>query len=113
MEIKHIINREENNGGCIYFYVIDEDKFVAYELSAYILTHLYPSVTLEKKYVDELGACIYMAQFGADFCLEHFSGENVLVDDDCIQVSVACENRVEYKEWINDFIRLANRAVDS
>ena len=67
MGMKHIINREKKNDGCIYFYVIDDETFVAYELSAYILTHLYPSITLENKYVDELGTNIYMAQFGADF----------------------------------------------
>ncbi|MCY1134130.1 hypothetical protein OWT79_11015 [Bacteroides fragilis] len=106
MGIKHIINREKKNDGCIYFYVISDDKFVAYEQSAYILTHLYPSITLENKYVDELGTNIYMAQFGVDLCREHFSGDNVLVGDDFIQVSVAWGNRVEYEEWINNFVRL-------
>lgn len=106
MGIKYIINREKKNDGCIYFYVIDDETFVAYELSAYILTHLYPSITLENKYVDELGTNIYMAQFGADLCREHFSGDNVLVGDDCIQVSVAWGNIGEYKEWVNSFVRL-------
>lgn len=106
MEMRQIINREKNNKGCIYFYVIDNYNFVAYELSAYILTHLYPSVMLEKKYVNELGAYIYVAQFGEDLCREHFSGDNVLVADDCIQVSVDSENSMEYKKWITQFMML-------
>lgn len=106
MEIKHIINREKENDGCIYFYVIDEDKFVAYGLSAYILTHLYPSVTLENEYVDELGTDIYVVRFGADFCRKHFLGDNVLVDDDYIQVSIDKENIVKYKDLIDSFVQL-------
>ncbi|MDC1812127.1 hypothetical protein POZ03_16835 [Bacteroides uniformis] len=106
MEIKHILNREKNNEGYIYFYAVDEDKFVAYELSAYILTHLYPFVTLEKKYMNEVGVEIYVAQFDADFCRKHFSGDNVLVDDDYIQVSVVQENSLRYEKWMNRFAQL-------
>jgi hypothetical protein len=105
MGMKHIINREKKQDGCIYFYVIDDENFVAYELSAYILTHLYPSVTLENKYVNELGTNIYVAQFGTDICREHFLGDNVLVSDDYIQVFVAPENGVQYKEWVDNFVQ--------
>lgn len=106
MEIKHILNREKNNKGCIYFYPIDENKLVAYELSAYILTHLYPFVALEKKYMNEVGVEIYVAQFDADFCRKHFSGNNVLVDDDYVQVSVLQENSLRNEKWIDRFVQL-------
>lgn len=106
MDLALILEHEKNNNGCIYFYAENEDFFKCYELSAYLLTRIYPFISLQREKPQALNNEIVFAVFGADFCREHLSGNNVEVGDEGIKVCIDHCSENECNNWIEEFKKM-------
>jgi hypothetical protein len=100
LKIKKI---EKSNRNMIYLYM-DEDYCIAYEFSAYQLTQLISNLKLEEKRAPEAGAIFYFVSLPAKFVVDHFSGHNVMVQDDYIKIVLDDEPRCP--AWRNNFDEL-------
>lgn len=104
MEVSEIVKLEQSNKGIIYISVDNSGNFVAYNLSAYILSKAYgTSITPEVKDLGRGARNTLMAIIPPDFISIHFAGHNTLVGDDCIQVDLAESFGDEIIEWRNEF----------
>lgn len=100
LKIKRI---EKSNRNMIYLYM-DEDYCVAYEFSAYQLTRLFSNLELEEKRMPEAGAIFYFVKISLRLIVDHFSGYNVMVQDDYTKIVLDDEPRCP--AWRNNFDEL-------
>lgn len=104
MRISEIIKLEQSNNNLIYFSVDNSNNFVAYGLSAYILSKAYgSSITLESKDLGKGVKETLVAIIPLDFISEHFVGDNVLVCDDYIKVDLTDTFGSDIPVWRNEF----------
>lgn len=100
LKIKRI---EKSNRNMIYLYM-DSDYCIAYEFSAYQLTRLFSGLKLEEKRVPEAAAIFYFVRLPVQFIVDHFSGHNVMVQDDYTRIVLDDEPRCP--AWRNNFDEL-------
>lgn len=104
MRISEIIKLEQSNNNLIYFSVDNSNNFVAYGLSAYILSRAYSSsITLELKDLGKGAKDTLVAIIPPELISEHFVGENVLAGDDYIKVDLTDTFGSEIPVWRNEF----------
>lgn len=100
MNIQEIIEQEKRNKNSIYFFTEGDETFVSYELSAYLLTRLYPSIKLGKKYFSEHGV-LSVAYFTYEFCSQNFTAGNILIGNEGVQVIL--DDSPLCKQWVQEF----------
>lgn len=99
-----IINRiEKSNRNAIYLY-IDADYCMAYEFSAYLLSKLFEGLKLKETRLPKAGEMFYFVKLPIQSIVEHFSGYNVMVQDDYIRIVLDYEARCP--AWRNNFDEL-------
>lgn len=104
MRISEIIKLEQSNNNLIYISVDHSDNFVAYGLSAYILSKAYDSsITLEVKDLGKGAKDILVAIIPPNLISKYFVGDNVLACDDYIKVDLTDTFGSEIPVWRNEF----------
>lgn len=104
MNIKEIADLEKSNRNYIYFFATEDEDFIAYELSAFLLARLYPSIQLEWKDFHIANGPLLIARFSLNFCKDNFCNGNTLVGNDWVRVEL--EDVMSCESWINEFKNL-------
>lgn len=103
IDLATVLEKEENNDGCIYIYMESEDRLKCYGLSAYILTQIYPFIQLKKERLPIINDEVAVAYFDPEFCRMEFSGDNVLVGDEGVKVNINRYSKEKRDRWIYDY----------
>lgn len=107
-DLGFILEREKRNDGCIYFYMESENSIKCYDLSAYILTKMYPFIQLKKEPSPVSNGEVVVAYFDPEFCRLRFSGYNIEVGDDGVKVNIEHYSKEKREKWIDEFKKIVN-----
>lgn len=111
MDLTKIIERESKNVHYIYLYAdFENDWFIAYEFSAYVLTHLFDTLKLEKKIDPDTGMYVYFTRLSDQFVVENSYNRNAAIGEEYIivkltDISTYLKWRVEYDKQKRDQLR--------
>jgi hypothetical protein len=105
MDITLQIQRERENPGRVYLYVFGQ-VLKAYELSAYILTRMFPDLEMVEEVDREKSDICYVTVIDAEFTLGN-PDYAILVSDDMIEMECFLPNVIEsIPVWIDEFRQL-------
>lgn len=106
MDIQQILTLENKNTHKIYLYIdLENDLFIAYDFSAYLLTKLFDTLELKilKLKVSDKEVAIYVTGIPDRLVVNTFTGHNTTIGEQYIKVIlddiVTCTRwRVEFNE---------------
>lgn len=115
MDLQKILEKESKNSHNIYMYVdMENDRCIAYEFSAYLLTRLFKALKLAEGVIPGTGIYFYVTRLPLRFIVDHFDGHNTSIGEEYIKVVLnnkknCSKRRTEFdrkkREW-NEIYRI-------
>ena len=105
MDLVQILKREEESKARRIFIYIEENKFKAYEFSAYVLSECFENFDFRKEYRSENGIFVWTGMAELDFLMN--DGEfRLSAGNDFIEVYIPVSKKYRLPHWKAEFERI-------